>query len=298
MHCQVALTPAESKRLIGKAVVQLPVVKQALKEGILAIHPSTTTSFIMKEIIGKWPEGVWVFGVIVPRGTCRNKRLMEIVSKRTPEQLRKPVGHTWIFKQGELQDPMQLESLLKQMKPQDVFIKGANAIDSEGNVGVLVARLDGGTIGKVVASKMAKGFNLIFPVSLEKLIPVSVKKAADEAGILKMDYSTGVPVGLMPAHGTAITELEAINILTGAKATPIASGGVQGGEGSIVLVVKGETEQVKKAIDIVKRVKGTRLPKISLAKCSECHYPPSYATCFYPASQRSKSKYKKYDKSL
>jgi len=285
MRCQIVLTPSESKKLIGKAVVQLPAVKKALKENILAIHPSTTTSFVMEEITGRRPEGTWVFGVIVPRGTCRNKRLMEILSKRTPEQLHKPVGHMWIFKQGKLQETMQLESLLEKMGPQDVLIKGANAIDSEGNVGVLIARFDGGTIGKIMAYKMARGFNLIFPVGLEKLIPISIKEAAEEAGILKMDYSTGVPVGLMPAQGIVITELKAINILTGAKATPIASGGVQGAEGSITLVVKGENHQVKKVIDIVRRLKGTRLPRIPLAKCSECHYPSPYAACFYSTSR-------------
>ncbi|KYK36306.1 MAG: hypothetical protein AYK18_11850 [Theionarchaea archaeon DG-70] len=52
MLCQIILTPWESRRLIAKAVVQLPEVQNALARGIVCIARGTTTSFIVEEITG------------------------------------------------------------------------------------------------------------------------------------------------------------------------------------------------------------------------------------------------------
>jgi hypothetical protein len=53
-----------------------------------------------------------------------------------------------------------------------------------------------------------------------------------------------------------ITEIEAIAILTGAKATHVASGGIGGNEGSVVLSIEGPDDQVKAAFDLVQSIKG------------------------------------------
>ena len=61
MRAQVSLTPAESKKLIAKAVVNMDVVKRALAEGIVVMHPSSSTFFIAEELTGKRPKTpVWV----------------------------------------------------------------------------------------------------------------------------------------------------------------------------------------------------------------------------------------------
>ena len=49
----VTLNPAESKRLIAKAIAVLPEVKWALKNGTLVISWGTTNAFVVEEVLGK-----------------------------------------------------------------------------------------------------------------------------------------------------------------------------------------------------------------------------------------------------
>ena len=48
----LVLTPAESKRLIAKAVVAMPQVRRALEKGRVIIANGTTTAFVAEEILG------------------------------------------------------------------------------------------------------------------------------------------------------------------------------------------------------------------------------------------------------
>jgi hypothetical protein len=141
--------------------------------------------------------------------------------------------------------------LLEEMDEKDVFIKSANALDPEWNAGVLAAAPEGGIIGRVLPVIQRNKVNLIIPVGLEKLIPTSITDARDEAGIFKTDDSTGLPCDIVPVEGIVITEIEAINILSGAVAIPIGAGGVSGAEGAVTLVIKGTNNQVETAKKIL-----------------------------------------------
>ncbi|MFC1870622.1 hypothetical protein ACFLYE_05100, partial [Chloroflexota bacterium] len=125
--------------------------------------------------------------------------------------------------------------------------------DTKGNVGILAANeVEGGTYGLVTSALKRKGFNIVFPVGLEKLIPNPIRAATREALRTQLDYSMGLTCSLIPCQGgTVVTEVEAIRILSGATAVPIAAGGLAGAEGAITLVIKGETEQVNQAIEYV-----------------------------------------------
>ena len=71
MRAQVVLTSAESKKLIAKAVARLDVVQRAAKEGTVALHPSSSTYFIVEELTGAEPKtNHWVCGAVAPRGMC------------------------------------------------------------------------------------------------------------------------------------------------------------------------------------------------------------------------------------
>jgi hypothetical protein len=61
----------------------------------------------------------------------------------------------------------------------------------------------------------------------------------------------GIPVGLIPVPGKVITEIEAIDILSGAEAVPVAAGGLGGAEGSTTLVLQGLEEKVNRALQII-----------------------------------------------
>jgi hypothetical protein len=179
--------------------------------------------------------------VVLPKGTFvlpAERRLKEI-----------------IIRKGKIIDE-NMDDVLPEMSSNDVFLKGANALDFSGTAGVLMAGKGGGTIGRSLGTIMSKGVNLIIPVGVEKFIPGSIKDVAPLAGMDKVIFSTGTPVGMMPVHGKIITELEAIEILSGAEATVMAKGGVSGAEGAVTLVVRGTPKQLRQVKLLTKAVKG------------------------------------------
>jgi hypothetical protein len=256
---QVTLTPAESKRLIGKGVAALPEVKRALREGTIIIAVGTTNACVAEELLGrKIDHERFAAGVILQKGTCcvpMEKRFHEIVIRR-----------------GEVVD-VRMEDVLKDLTQEDVFVKGANAIDASGLAGIFMSSPTGGTIGKALGTVMSRGVNLIIPVGMEKFIPGSVREASKLAGKFRSDYATGCPVGVMPVVGKVVTELEAIQILTGAEALVIGRGGVSGGEGSTTLLVRGSAAQLSAARKLVENIKGEPETRIytDCRTCEETH---------------------------
>jgi hypothetical protein len=284
MLAQIVLTPAESKKLIAKAVAKLEAVQKAAKKGIVALHPSSSTYFIIEEITGSKPKtNYWVCGVVTPRGMCV-EMAMVLGSGLTPDEKSADPGDlqgTWVIEKGQLGSEEKLSSLLYRMTPSDVYIKGVNALDPEGNVGILFG-LEG-SMGYIQAARRKRGFTLIYPAGLEKLIPLSVKEAAKEAKLARYEFGMGMPVGLYPCPtGVTVTEVRAIEILSGASAIPIASGGLGGAEGAITLVLKGKADEVKKALDFVEQSKGARLPDLRLCNCNACPVP----NCRFPRTDK------------
>jgi hypothetical protein len=278
MRAQVTLLPAESKKLIAKALANMDEVKTALKEGLVVMHPSSSTLFFAEEIMGKVPETeVWMCGAITPRAACGDDAVKvwmtthpEARGKGGPESF----PFSWVIEKGKLSQGETLASLFARMGPKDVYVKGVNAIDPQGKVGVLIGNeVEGGTIGKVIVAQKQKKFTIIYPVGLEKLIPISIQEAAAAAkDRLNLSYTMGSRCSLLLCEGKVVTELKAIEILTGATAIPIAAGGVDGAEGAITLVVSGEDNQVKQAITYVEEAKGAKISrKFRQTDCTKCN---------------------------
>ena len=59
---------------------------------------------------------------------------------------------------------------------------------------------------------------------------------------------------MFPMPGRTFTELDAIKLLTGAKAHLLAAGGVYGAEGALWLGITGTDEQVQAAADLIESV--------------------------------------------
>ena len=280
MLAQIVLTPAESKKLIAKAVARLEAVQQAIKKGIVALHPSSSTYFIVEEITGSKPKtNYWVCGVVTPRGMCV-EMAMVLGSGLTPREDKADPGDlqgTWVIEKGQLGGEEKLSSLLYRMTASDVYVKGVNALDPEGNVGILFG-LEG-SMGYIQAARRKRNFTIIYPAGLEKLIPIPVKQAAKEAKFTRYESGMGMPVGLFPCpSGVTVNEVRAIEILSGASAIPVASGGLGGAEGAITLVLKGKADEVKKALYFVEQSKGARLPDLRLCNCNDCPVP----NCRFP----------------
>jgi hypothetical protein len=275
MLAQVVLTSAESKKLIAKAVAKLDMVRQAAKQGIVALHPSSSTYFIVEEITGAKPKtNHWVCGVVTPKGMCV-EMAMVLGAGYSPKEMSSDPGDlrgTWIIEKGKLSAEESLSSLFDRMTSSDVYIKGVNALDTGGNVGILFGQQ--GSVGYVQLARRKKGFSIIYPVGLEKLIPLPIREAAKQAKPTKYEYGMGMPVGLFPCPaGTTINEVHAIEILSGAKAIPIAAGGLGGAEGALTLILKGQGEQVRKALEFVEESKGAILPQLRLMHCGSCTVP-------------------------
>lgn len=238
----LVLTPAESKRLIARAVAAMPQVKKALQKGRVIIANGTTTAFVAEEILGQQVSKYCYAAGYVGEGKL----------SVTPPELRM---EPYVLVDGRPVD-VPAKEIVQEFEADDVFIKSANAVDAGGRAGVLMANEKGGTIAMALGPVIARGCHLIVPVGLEKMVP-SVVEASRKGGILRLKYAMGLKVGLMPVvNATVVTEIQALRILAGVEATHVASGGIGGCEGAVVLVVEGTDEAVRQAFEVVEKVKG------------------------------------------
>lgn len=275
---QVVLTPAESKKLIAMAIAELDVVKKA---GTIILHPSSSTYFIVEALTGSKPKtDIWVCGAVLPKGLCGDiaihTRRHTIIRDGKPMSGPAWFAECWVIREGKVSVGTPLADLLGEIEPNDVYVKGVNAIDPQGNVGVLIGNIvEGGTIGLVISKWKKKGFNLIFPVGLEKMIPGSISEVAEETKKkAKYTYAMGLAPYLLPCPATTIvTETKAIEILSAAIAIPMAAGGLGGAEGAMVLLIKGDKARVDKAISYVELAKGAELPPVRVPNCYDCPNP-------------------------
>lgn len=283
MKAQIILTPTESKKFIAKAIVEMKEVKTAFQEGLIVMHPSTSTYFLFEELTGQKPDmEVWLSGAIVKKGLC--------VEWGSYSQMKKGYlatpGHfpySWIIKGKKLQPQKTIDELCQQLGEKDVYIKGVNALDPQGNAGVLIGSMAEGTIGRIVAAIKKRKFKIIFPVGLEKLIPVSIEKASKETGSnKKIEYSMGIPCSLMPVPGITVTEIDAFRILAGIDALPISAGGIGGAEGAIVLLLQGEESAVRKGVELAECVKGAQMRVVRNPECPDCIFP----TCQFAGTKK------------
>jgi hypothetical protein len=269
---EVVLTPTESKRLLARAVLNRDEVKKALAEGMLIIHPSSTSMFMLEELGLKVHEqGIWICGHISPKGLCISRGVIDL-RMRTPNWSSAMYPFELVIRKGELVpfEESALAPVLEQITPDDVYVKGVNAIDPAGKAGVLLAgRSTGGSVGLVIKKHKKVNFKIIIPVGLEKRIPIPLRqaiKAAKEA-----EKAQGIPCSIWQFHGTIITEIEAFMQLFGVEAIPISAGGVCGAEGCIVWVLKGEEEKVEQAYRFCEQIHGHQLPyNLVVYDCKVC----------------------------
>jgi hypothetical protein len=258
MRGAFVLTPSESKRFIAKAVVQLPEVKKAFAEGEIVIGHGSTNVYVAEEILGECPgRDRFLSGLIVNGTLCLTQ------AEEKPPMI-------MIRKGKRVLPELTMEDTLKNFGGGSVFIKGANAVDKDGNAGVFVAHGSGGTIGYAYGILSARGCHLIVPIGLEKLVP-SVPEAARLCGQDTFYYSQGVRIGMVPLmNARVITEIEAFHILFGLTAHQIGGGGVNGSEGSVILVAEGKKEDLDRAIALIESIKGEPPLRPKKSFCISC----------------------------
>lgn len=238
----VVLNPSESKRLIGKAVAQLVEVRAAMEHGRVIIGNGTTNAYVAEELLGQ-PVPKWRFAAGVIAGGRLD--VTESATRLAPVALKR--GEAFVGGWVEL---------LKEFDAGDVFVKGGNAVDPEGNVGVLLASPVGGTVGQMLGTIAARGSHLIAPIGVEKLVP-DVIEAARHCGIQSTAHTDGIACGMaVLTNAQVVTELEAFEVLAGVEAWHIASGGIGGSEGSVTIALEGAAAAVEKAFKLAESLSG------------------------------------------
>jgi len=239
MQAAVVLTPALSKRLIAKGVAALPQVAAAREAGRIVVTFGTTNAFVAEELLGEpIDRAAFAAGFVDDRWNinARLGELGEVVLDRGKRVECSP------------------EETLAALASGDVVIKGGNALDPEGVVGVLMGSPTGGTVGRYVASCLARGVELIIPISLIKSIHDSIVDLAGEMGIGQVSAPRGIPCGLFPLHGLVVTEIVALEGLFPVRARHVASGGVGIGAGSVSILIEGEDAAVRNALALIESV--------------------------------------------
>jgi len=243
MLMQVILTVAESKRLIAKGVAAHPLVQRAITDGLVIIARGSTNGYVAEEILGKTiAKAGFLTGRTLPRGHAGPKRKAE------------PIGEV-VLRRGKVED-MGLADAISQLQAGDVVMKGANALNyADRTAGILVGHPEGGTIGASLPTIIARKAHLVVPVGLEKLVASDLVAMSE----LIADDVTGPETisSLWVITGaTIITEIEAVEILTGVECAHLASGGTGGAEGSVRLLLSGEGEQIEEARKLLDSIAG------------------------------------------
>ena len=244
MQASVVLSPITSKRLIAQGVTVHPLVLHALREGTVIVTLGTTNGYVATELRGRpVDQGAFAAGIIDERWNV-NARLGEAAEL--------------VLKRG--QEIPGDEEVLESLTGGDVIIKGGNALDPYGTVGVLMAAATGGTIGRYIPLALARGIDLLIPISLAKSVHTPIADLAADLGSRKLDLSMGLKCGMFPLTGHIVTEIEALELLFGIRATHICSQGIGAGTGSISLLLKGNEDAVQKAFERIQEL--SALPEI------------------------------------
>jgi len=180
----IVLPPDTARRLIGRAVAELPQLKKAMVNGRIIIAGSGTTRHVVRSLLGEDP-GHAAFTI----GWIQGGAFTE-----TPAKGRGPgpylIEHSHVSRGWS-------EPLLEQFEAGDIYIKSGNAIDAQGNVGILLGSPVGGGIGSALPVIYARGAELIIPISLTKLVP-SVPAAGGKLGQQRLSRATGLRTGISP----------------------------------------------------------------------------------------------------
>jgi hypothetical protein len=263
MRALFVLTPAESKRLIGKAVADMEEVKKAKKQDHLLIAHGSTNVAVAEEVLGRDKLAEVLNRDRYLSGITKNGILCT-----TPGDEKPPI---LVLNRGVVEPPADtMSEMLRDFGADSVFVKGANAVDLEGNAGAFVAHPEGGTIGWAIGTILARGIHLIVPVGLEKLVP-SVKESVAKCGQRTLDYCQGLKVGMIPlSGGKVVTEIEALRMLTGVESFHVASGGYADAQGAVTLISEGSEETVGKAIQMIEAIKGEPPLQMKRGICESC----------------------------
>jgi hypothetical protein len=238
---QFVVTPSAGKRLIAKALAAHNAVSKALKNGTLVIIAGTTNGYVAEEILkaigssGGFSRKRFFRGITLPPGA-------DVTSEgRLSDESMFP-GDV-VITRGKWRKGKTIVDVIDELKEGDVILKGANAVDLQRKqAAILIGHPEAGTIAVALQAVLGRRARLIIPVGLEKRVNGDLFWIAEKVNAPDVEG-----IRLFPTPGQVFTEIEAVQLLTGATAELISGGGVCGAEGSCWLAVTGTEEQEKAA---------------------------------------------------
>ena len=245
---QVIITPAAGKRLIAKAIATHKAVLSALKSGTVVIVAGTTNGYVAEEIFktlgvtNDFSRRHFFRGIILPpsRKVTSEGRLAD--ESKFPGDV--------IITRGIWQKGKTIFDVIDDLKEGDIILKGADAVDLQRKqAAILIGHPKAGTIAVALQAVLGRRVQLIIPVGLEKRVCNDL-----HALVIKVNMPGAKGYRLFPVPGQVFTEIDAINLLTGATAELVAAGGVCGAEGSCLLAISGTKEQEEAAEKLVASV--------------------------------------------
>ncbi|MEN6375761.1 MAG: hypothetical protein ABFD75_13410 [Smithella sp.] len=245
---QYVLTPAAGKRLIGKALVFHPVVSSVLKTGTIVIIAGTTNGYVAEEILTSIGQAQGFSRRRFFRGITLPPHRPASESGRLPDESEFP-GDV-VITNGIWQKGKTIFDVINDLKEGDLILKGANALDlRHQRAAILIGHPQAGTIGAAFQAVVGRRVHLLLPIGLEKRIDGDLDAIARQ-----LNAPAAKGPRFFPVPSPVFTEIDAIALLTRAKAEIIASGGVCGAEGSIWLAVNGTDQQMNDADALIKAI--------------------------------------------
>jgi len=225
----IFLTVGQGKKLIARGVAALPNVEKAAREGILLIIAGTTNEEVAREVLGRLglEKKLEHFyrGVTVPAGKA--------VFPPTTEDV--------VIRKGVLEEGKTVFDVAPDMKTGDMILKGGNAVNiEEGQAAVLVGNPKLGTTLPIQEAAYGRRTKVLIPIGLEKRVPEPIRELTEAS--LEADT---VGLRLAPLPGEIFTEIEALKVLYGLEARLMAAGGIDGAEGGVYLLCRGENDALE-----------------------------------------------------
>ena len=246
---QFVVTPAMGKRLIGRAVAAHPAVQAVLKKGTLVIIAGTTNGYVAEEVLAATNQ---------EDGFSRRGFRRGAVTPPGGQMPKIDFPGDVVLVDGLWHKGKTILDVVASLGDGDVILKGANAVDlCTMRAAVYIGHPEGGTIGVSIPAVVGRRVKLIVPVGLEKRVSCQVE---DIAAKVNAPGSHGPRMLALP--GEVVTELQAVNMLTGARAELLAGGGIYGAEGAVWLGISGGDSEVAAAGELMESLAGEGLCEV------------------------------------
>jgi len=245
---QYVISPAAGKRMIAKAMLLIPSIRDALANRTVVVIAGTTNGYVAEEFLKKMGQTDGFSRKNFFRGITLPPKNEKTDTGRVKDESRF-IGDVVIVR-GNWEKGRTIFDAADSLVQGDVILKGANAVNlTTMQAAILIGDRAAGTINPTLQCAVGRRVELFLPVGLEKRITGDIGEIAR-----RLNSTSAAGVRYMPVFGNVITEIQAIKLICGADAELIASGGVNGAEGTYWIAVTGNEEQLNGMDELFKAV--------------------------------------------